>query len=533
MLFDSVLAFMAGCLFLTGITALFFYTRTGSAGALQMNKGRDTGGQAPVFLFDRDFLIDASPSGSALIGEYRGEMGDLDALFHVLGRQFPTLRDAVSTLGWNDEMQVPALQDDAICIQLKNQHGLTRISLETVQIDDSADRFGALERAAQAEELHLLRSVARQSPQLIWQESVSGNLIWANAAYLDYAERTRPDSGDTVRVWPGTRLFTDLPLSANDGAAPFRGRLSVRLHGEAVEHWFDITATSLDGSTLFYANCANDTVRAENTQREYLQTLAKTFAQLSTGLVIFDRERKLTMFNPAFIDMFGLPVQFVAARPTLEAVLDRLRNMRMLPEPKNYLSWRDQFRALDRDGGDGAYAERWDLPDGQTFRVSGRPHPNGAMALLFEDISAEVSLTRRFRVEIETGQSVLDALPDAIAVFSDAQTLIMTNTAYGDMWGERDSDKLDLQDLRAALRRWKSRSAPSEFWRQIEAFGQGRVDRPRITDEIALLNGRRLRVDARPIACGMMMVRFHTIEDRATLGAVKSLPDQSSKAVGR
>ncbi len=42
------------------------------------------------------------------------------------------------------------------------------------------------------------------------------------------------------------------------------------------------------------------------------------------------------------------------------------------------------------------------------------------MAFLFEAITAEVSLTRHFIAEIETSQSVMNALPDAIVVFSPA-----------------------------------------------------------------------------------------------------------------
>ncbi|MEK9704965.1 MAG: diguanylate cyclase, partial [Paracoccaceae bacterium] len=50
---------------------------------------------------------------------------------------------------------------------------------------------------------------------------------------------------------------------------------------------------------------------------------------------------------------------------------------------------------------EGTYTEIWNLPSGATFRISGRPHPDGALAFLFEDITAEVSMSRRFTAEFE------------------------------------------------------------------------------------------------------------------------------------
>ena len=39
---------------------------------------------------------------------------------------------------------------------------------------------------------------------------------------------------------------------------------------------------------------------------------------------------------------------------------------------------------------DGLYQEIWSLPSNVTYKVTGRPHPDGAVAFFFEDISADV-----------------------------------------------------------------------------------------------------------------------------------------------
>ena len=81
---------------------------------------------------------------------------------------------------------------------------------------------------------------------------------------------------------------------------------------------------------------------AERQARVFVQTLSKTFAQLSTGLAIFDRSRKLVMFNPALMDLTKLSAAFLSGQPDLNAFLDRLRDSGVLPEPKNYASWREE-----------------------------------------------------------------------------------------------------------------------------------------------------------------------------------------------
>ena len=44
--------------------------------------------QTPAFLFDQDTLVDASPSGAALIANSQAGQSDRDAVIAVLSRQF-------------------------------------------------------------------------------------------------------------------------------------------------------------------------------------------------------------------------------------------------------------------------------------------------------------------------------------------------------------------------------------------------------------------------------------------------------------
>ena len=188
---------------------------------------------------------------------------------------------------------------------------------------------------------------------------------------------------------------------------------------------------------LIFALPADAAVQAETALRDFMQTLTKTFAHLHVGLAIFDQQRQLQLFNPALLDLTGLPVDFLSMRPSLLSVLDAMRDRNMIPEPKDYRGWRRQLVELEKAAASGLYEETWSLPGGQTYRVIGRPHPNGAIALMFEDISGEMLRTRRYRADLELGQSVIDQMDEAIAVFSEGGQLVMSNACLYPYLGRR------------------------------------------------------------------------------------------------
>ena len=243
-----------------------------------------------------------------------------------------------------------------------------------------------------------------------------------------------------------------------------------------------------------------------------MQPLTKTFAQLSIGLATFDRQRQLALFNPALIDLTSLPAEFLSARPNLLSFFDRLRDRQMMPEPKNYRSWRDQITDLVAAADNGLYLETWSLPSGLTYRISGRPHPDGAVAFLFEDISAEISLTRQFRSQLELGQSALNAMEQSIAVFSATGVLAFSNTAYRKMWHiDPDSGFAEITVIDAS-RHWQSHSLPTPVWGDLRDFVNQFGDRSDWQAEVTLRDGRMVACHVAPMPGGATMVQFMPFE---------------------
>jgi PAS domain-containing protein len=268
-----------------------------------------------------------------------------------------------------------------------------------------------------------------------------------------------------------------------------------------------MTLDAGDGA-LRLALPADAMVRAEATQQSFVQTLTKTFANLTVGLVIFDRTRKLALFNPALADLTGLGTEFLLLRPSLHSFIDALRETRMLPDPKNFETWRQRLSDLETAAANGTFGETWTLPDGRVFQVSGRPHPDGAIAFLIEDVSAEMSLTRQFRADLQLGQAVLDTLDEALAVFGEDGLLALANAAFYRLWKVDPRQAASPLTLSQALRDWRTDSPTAPDWARIgEALGADTLRRPQAFT-VERLTGRRLDCRFVPLAGGALLVGF-------------------------
>ncbi len=394
--------------------------------------------------------------------------------------------------GKNGSLTIPA-SDQSSLDQLRMRW---RDGLCWVEIENSAPQDSRSNDHSDSCELDDLRRVSAALPHPVWQEDQAGKVFWYNGAY---AALFRQAYGKDVD--PAKRLFSD-----GDEKTP--ARVSFRNQTSKQTDWYELSVNAIGGVTIFHATCINAVVAAEQAQRNFVQTLAKTFAHLSIGLVIFDRNGQLALFNPALVDLTGLPPHFLSARPTMLSFFDQLRENRRMPEPKNYANWRQEIAEVSAAATDGRYQETWTLESGQTYRVKGRPHPDGATAFLIEDISAEIALTRNYRAELELSQSLLDSIDDGLAVFSASGVLTFSNAAYRELWQHRPDASFADVTILDALAVWQSQSEENPHWQTADDFIKTFGTRKHWDMPIHLKNGQMITCQIIPITSGATLLRF-------------------------
>ena len=387
-------------------------------------------------------------------------------------------------------------------IELRWRDALCWVTLTPVEEATAAPITPALEQ-----EMNALRLSSDTMINPVWHLHPDGTVCWKNPAYTVLLELTRGLDAN-----PETPLF---PISPGDGPR----RVALRLDPLDAPDWYEVTSIQMGSVTVCHANCINALVEAEQAQRDFVQSLAKTFAHLPVGLAIFDRRGQLVLFNPALVDLTHLTPKFLSSRPAMLSFFDQLREDRLMPEPKNYASWRQTITDLIAAASDTSYEETWNLEDGRTFSVEGRPHPDGATAFLFEDISAEVSMTRSFRSELELGQSLIDVVEDGLVVFSATGALTFCNVAYRGLWGHDPDTGFVETTIDDCINLWTRLCQPSALWPEIAKCISERSTGTPWDMTLYLKNGDALTCEVQGIASGSTLIRFRTQKPEHGLAA--------------
>ena len=394
------------------------------------------------------------------------DLHDWKALRAWLLPRFPGLPERLSDNDGNaaERRQRFAAEnpDDPAIVEIQVMPDGHRLLLQDKQPVSAAQRH---EQLAEISRLRAASLAATTAPCASCLLDRDGTPIWQNAAFtalapteaqkiLAAARTLSPGKAEEIMV---TDTVNDLP-----------GRQ------------FRLSVADTGSARLVHVEDTSDLMRANAMRGSFIQTLTKTFAELSTGLAVFDRDQRLVLFNPAMLDLTGLPVEFLSSRPRLVEFFDRLRDRQVLPEPRNYATWRSQINDMIRSAADGNYSETWCLPSGLTYRISGRPHPDGAIAFLIEDVSDEISLSRRAKVQVEIRQAALDSVEEALAVIAPNGLLVFCNRALRELLGFDPGAGFAETSLTDLVRVCRRRFPDDAFWSHLTETGGTAKARARV-----------------------------------------------------
>lgn len=490
--------------FFTVVTSSLF---AGIAAILALGKRRQ-GRKLPatlagiVYLVEDGAIIDETPAGRLAIEQSDRSNWDWSTIVESFAPRFQRLPATFDAAFAQAPLQlISDIPGDASRLELTSFG--SRLRLELLQSE--TDNAVAMHHLALLDQLTLssMTRAISAAPYPIWVCDAQGRESWRSPEYLRLRSiylTEKDDSDPLFRV--------DVVELREQGCK----RAMLPDDSEMGEKWFEIRMSEDGGVQTFFAVNITPLVRAERAQRGFVQTLTKTFAQLGTGLAIFDRDRQLVLFNPALIDLTDMSAEFLSSRPTLTSFFDWLRENRVMPEPRDYSQWRNKLQDLTKAATEGTFSELWSLPNGLSYRVFGRPHPDGAIAFLFEDVTAELSLTRNFVTELEINHSLLDSLPQAIAIFSPSGDILSVNRAYQDIWGNDPNTQVQPVSIPSTVAFWQDSCAPFDKWDTIRRT----LTRPTLSKgtqgRLTTLNGEQLAYRIAPLSKGASAIVFEQLE---------------------
>ena len=364
-----------------------------------------------------------------------------------------------------------------------------------------------------AAEHAILRGLLEALPMPFWRRNSTGEIDWVNRAYAEAVDADSPEKAvEEAREFLGTRARE--AMAAKHAEEPlFADTLSTVVNGDC--KLYSVTGFSGASGSAGLAVDISEIEAVREEIRHIQKNHSVTLDQLTTAVAIFDNGQKLRFYNQAFRKLWDLDTGFLESAPENALVIDQLRSDGKLPEQPEWRRWVENVLSAYRSTE--PQEHWWYLPDGQTLWVIARPHPQGGVTWVFENLTEKIDLESRYKTAVRVRGETLDNLAEGVAVFGSDGRLKLSNPAFAGLWGlpaEAAAEKTHISAIRAACDPLAEVSPWGEFVAAITGFDDERRDR---YDRIELKSGTILRTALNPLPNGQVMLTFVDVTDSVNI----------------
>jgi signal transduction histidine kinase len=359
------------------------------------------------------------------------------------------------------------------------------------------------------EETEMLRGFAATSPWPLWAKGAKGKLIYANAAYAQATEATSVDDAIARNLELLDSSHRGDMEEALGAKKAYDARLPIVASGE--RRIYDVRAINVGGGSVGIAIDASEADALSLALVRMVDAHRRTLDQLSSGVAVFDGQRRLAFYNDSYRRLWDLDQAFLDNNPDDSSVLDRLRASRKLPEQADFRAWKaklhEAYRALE------PAKDTWYLPDGRALSVVTTPNPEGGVTYLFDDVTERLDLERRFDRLIRVQRETLDSLAEGVAVFGSNGKARLFNPAFAKMWKLSPEQLGDEPHIDTVAAWCKPLLDDDKAWRTIRESITGLDNRNDVALKLERTDGSVLDCMSRPLPDGATMLTFQDITD--------------------
>ena len=279
----------------------------------------------------------------------------------------------------------------------------------------------------------------------VWLRDDDLSLLAANRAYAAAVEAENPEAVVAQQIELASEGFVRearaLAARARAAGEPRTESFHLVLGGH--RRLTAITEAPFPmGERLLTAGFALDQTRVEELQTQldhHVAAHGEVLERLATAIAIFSTDTRLAFFNTAFQRLWRLDGEWLAAQPTFGAVIDALRERRLLPEVADFRAYKEEelkrfISLID------PVETLLHLPDGRTLRRVISAHPYGGLIFTYEDVTDSLALERSFNTMMAVQRETLDHLHEGLAVFGGDGRLKLSNPAFARLWNLEPAD---------------------------------------------------------------------------------------------
>jgi signal transduction histidine kinase len=299
------------------------------------------------------------------------------------------------------------------------------ISGERLQLAQLRESFAEAEGA-----LDGLRRAVEAADMPAWTRDAMGEIVWCNAAYAHAVDAPDAEAAIVSR----SEMFD--PVARREASAALKEAGVWTRRASAVvggaRRTFDAVETRTQVGSAGVARDASEIVALKAEMERNEDDYSRMIDRLSTAVAIFDKSKRLTLYNTAYAQIWSLEPAFLDQGPSDGEILDRLRAKRQLPEQVDFRAWKAQqlgaYQAIEPS------ESVWHLPDGRALRVVMSPNPKGGVTYLYDDATQSYALASQVTALTYVQGETLDALKEGVATFGADGRMKLFNPAFAELW---------------------------------------------------------------------------------------------------
>lgn len=365
-------------------------------------------------------------------------------------------------------------------------------------------------------------SAMQKMPRALWMRDDRQKLIWCNQAYADLLGMNVGDvlaqQKELVQEPKKSGVTTQNLAGPQMAKTAYQSNQNEMMHAHVIAsgqrrymRLIEIPMKDHQASL----GVALDVTREEDLQNEMTlrrQSTRSLLEQLRTAIGIFDVDQRLEFYNSSYTDLWGLEAGWLNTRPSLGEIMEKLREIRRLPEQSDFRRFKQSWLAMFTDLID-SHDDMLYLPDGSVVRMLVIPQMIGGVIMIFEDVTSRLELESSYNTLVAVQRETLDNLGEAVAVYGGDGRLRLSNPSFGRMWGLHPEDLEGQPHITSLVDKMKPKF-PEKEWdvQRIDLVSKG-LDRLMHEGRLKCEAGTLIDFTTVPLPDGGVLVTYIDVTD--------------------
>ncbi len=363
-----------------------------------------------------------------------------------------------------------------------------------------------------------LRAAINGLPFPLWLRDQNLDLVWCNKSYARMVDDTAATVIAEQKELPLTggvkqdmsqRILAQRAL-AKQAPQHLRGHVIFEKQRRLIE----MAETPVDGGKQV-VGVALDVTREEEWEsscKRLSESHHAAMEQLRTAIAMFDTDTRLEFYNSAYEQLTGMSGAWLDTKPRLVDIIDKMRELRKLPEQADYKlfkqNWLKKFTTLLDPSEEMLY-----LPDGSVIRMIVVPRATSGAMLTLEDVTSHLKLETSYNTLMAVQQETMDNLAEGVVVFGEDGRVRISNQAFAKMWDIPPEDLAGAVHISKLVERTKTFFNANDWTAMRQTLlGNGLEREPR-RGRIERNNGTVLEYSVMPLPDGNILNAYFDITD--------------------